>query len=295
MDVIEPRVALLGLGAMGTGMACNLARAGFPLTVFNRNREKAVPARDAGARVADSPREAAEGAAIVISMVSDDRASRDVWMGGEGALAGVRPGALMIESSTLTVRWVEELAHAASAAGAELIDAPVTGSRDHAASGQLLFLVGGSAAALERARPVLSAMSRGVVHVGPRGSGALLKLVNNFMCGAQAAVLAEALALVERSGIDRSAAFEVLLNGAAGSPLVKTLTPRMTGREYAPPFFALRLMAKDLKYAREEAARCGITLDTATCALTLFDRALADGHGDRDFAAVIEPKRAKPA
>jgi 3-hydroxyisobutyrate dehydrogenase len=291
----EPRVALLGLGSMGTGMASNLLRAGFQLTVYNRHLEKANAMREAGARVATSPRTAATDADVIVSMVADDRASRDVWTGAEGALAGVTPDTLLIESSTVTVAWITELARAASAAGAELIDAPVTGSRDHSAAGQLLFLVGGSAAALERARPVLSVMSRGIVHVGPTGSGALLKLVNNFMCGAQAAVLAEALTWVERSGLDRTMALDVLLNGAPGSPLVKTLTPRMTSREYTPPYFALQLMAKDLMYARDEAARGGVTLDTATCALTLFERAIAEGHGDRDFASVVEPKRGRPS
>ena len=291
----ETRLALLGLGSMGTGMASNLLRAGFPLTVYNRHREKAAAVVELGARAAASPREAAASATVVVSMVADDRASREVWTGEHGALAGVVPGTLLIESSTLTVGWIEELAHASNTAGAELIDAPVTGSKDHAASGQLLFLVGASDAALARARPVLSAMSRGIVHVGPRGSGALLKLVNNFMCGAQAAVLAEALTLVERSGLDRTVALDVMMNGAAGSPLVKTLTPRMTDRNYAPPFFALQLMAKDLTYARDEAARHGVTLDTAACALALFERAIAEGHGVRDFAAVVEAKRVRPS
>jgi 3-hydroxyisobutyrate dehydrogenase len=290
----ESRVALLGVGAMGGGMAANLLRGGFPLTVYNRNAERANAIREAGARVAASPREAAAEADVVISMVADDRASRAVWMGDEGALAGVRRDALLIESSTVTVEWVRELAQAAQAAGAEFIDAPVTGSKEHAAAAQMLFLVGGSAAALERARLVLSAMGRGVVHVGPTGSGALLKLVNNFMGGVQAANLAEALTLVERSGIDRKTALEVLLNGAPASPLVKTLAPRMTELEYSPPNFALKLMAKDLTYAREEAARRGVTLDTAACALAMYERAIAAGDGERDFAAIIEAKRAQP-
>jgi 3-hydroxyisobutyrate dehydrogenase len=280
---------------MGAGMGASLLRAGIPLIVYNRHTEKASALREAGARVAASPREAAADADVVISMVADDRASRSVWMSEQGVLAGARKGALLIESSTVTVEWIRELAQAAQAAGFEFIDAPVTGSRDHAAAGQLLFLVGGSDAALERARPVLTPMSRGIVHVGPLGSGAMLKLVNNFMCGAQAAILAEAVTLVEQSGLDRRTAVDVLLNGAPGSPLVKALTPRMTSGEYSPPHFALKLMAKDLTYARDEAARRGVALDTATCALEIFERAIAEGLGDRDFAAVVESKRARPA
>jgi 3-hydroxyisobutyrate dehydrogenase len=277
---------------MGAGMAANLLRAGFPLTVYNRRPEKAAPLADAGARVAQSPREAAQGADVILSMVADDKASHEVWLGDRGALGGASKDALLIESSTLTVTWVKELAGKARAAGVEFIDAPVTGSRDQAASGQLLFLVGGSQAALERAKPVLSVMSRAIVHAGPTGSGALLKLINNYMSGLQAVVLAETMAFVERSGIDRDKALEVLLNGAPGSPLVKTLTPRMTERAYTPPNFALKLMMKDLTYAREEAARVGVNLETATCALGLFERSVSAGRGDLDFSAIVEDKRA---
>ena len=288
----DSNVAVIGLGLMGSGMALNLLRGGLAVTVFNRSREKAAPAVASGARLAESPRDAVSGAGIVISMVADDRASREVWMGSSGALAGVTPGTLLIESSTVSVGWVRELAAAAAGAGAELLDAPVTGSRDQAASGQLLFLAGGSAEAVARARPVLAAMSRNVVHVGATGSGALLKLVNNFMSGAQAAVLAEAVAFVERSGLDASTAFEILTNGAPGSPLVKAVLPRMAASDYTP-YFALQLMAKDLTYARAEADKVGLSLSTATAALGLFDRAIAAGHADKDFSAMVEVLRAR--
>jgi 3-hydroxyisobutyrate dehydrogenase len=191
-----PRVALSGLGLMGAGMAANLLRAGYPLTLYNRSREKASPFLEQGARVADTPRESAADADVILSMVADDAASRGVWLGEDGALAGAPGGALCIESSTLSVGWVRELGAAAAERGPDFLDAPVTGSRTQAAAGELLFLVGGSATALQRATPVLTAMGRGVVHVGAAGSGALLKLVNNFLCGVQAASLAEALALV---------------------------------------------------------------------------------------------------
>lgn len=287
----QPRVAVLGLGIMGAGMASNLLRAGFPVNVYNRDAAKSAPfASTGGARVATSPADAASDADVIISMVSDDRASWAVWTGEQGALSGVKKGALMIESSTLTVAWIEELSKAAQAAGAELIDAPVTGSRDHAAAGQLLFLVGGSAEALERATPVLSVMSRAIVHLGPTGSGALMKLINNFVCGVQAAALAEGLRLIEQSDLARDQALDVLYNGAPGSPLVKTLGPRMAARDFQT-FFFLKLMEKDLTYAKAEAARRGVTLETATAALSLFDRAIADGHGDKDFTAIVESVR----
>ena len=244
----QTRVALIGLGLMGSGMARRLLGAGFPLTVYNRNRERAAPLAAEGAHVAASPREAAARADVVLSMVADDAASRAVWLGEHGALAGAARGAVLVESQHAHGRLDRELAREAAARGCELLDAPVTGSKPHAASGELVFLVGGSAAALETARPALTAMSRAIVHVGATGSGALLKLINNFMCGVQAASLAEALALIERSGLDRAKALEVLTTGAPGSPLVKTLSARMTARDYTPNFL-LRLMAKDLTYA----------------------------------------------
>jgi 3-hydroxyisobutyrate dehydrogenase len=286
----NPRVALIGLGLMGSGMARRLLGAGFPLSVYNRNPERAAPLAAEGAHAAASPREAAARADVVLSMVADDAAARAVWLGEQGALAGVARGRVLVECSTVTVEWIEELARAAAAAGCELLDAPVTGSRTHAASGELSFLVGGPLAALEAARPVLAAMSRAIVHVGATGRGALLKLVNNFLCGVQAASLAEALALIERSGLDRAKALEVLTNGAPGSPLVKTLAARMTARDYTPNFL-LKLMAKDLSYALGEGRRHGVSLFTAASALDLYQQAIAGGHGDEDFSVVVEPLR----
>ena len=169
------------------------------MCVYNRSRERAEPFSKAGAFVAGSPCEAASRAEIVISMVADDAASRAVWFGESGALAGVSRGSILIESSTLTVNWVKELAAAATEHGCDLLDAPVTGTKPHAASGELFFMVGGSAAALDRAREVLSFLGREVLHLGPTGSGALVKLINNFVCGVQAASFAEALALVSVS------------------------------------------------------------------------------------------------
>jgi len=286
----EPRVALIGLGLMGTGMARRLLGAGFPLTVYNRNRERAAPLGAEGAHVAASPREAAARADVVLGMVADDAASRAVWLGDEGALSGAARGTVLVECGTLTVGWIEELARAAAVAGCALLDAPVTGSKVHAASGELVFLVGGSADALETARPALAVMSRAIVHVGATGSGALLKLINNFLCGVQAASLAEAIALIERSGLDRTKSLEVLNNGAPGSPLVKTLSARMTARDYTPNFL-LRLAAKDMRYALGEGRRRGLSLSTVGPVLELYERAMAGGHGEEDFSALVEPLR----
>jgi len=283
----RPRVAILGLGTMGTGMARRLAAAGFPLTVFNRNSEKAAPFSKLGAFVAGTPREAASRAEIVLSMVSDDDSSRTVWQGTDGALAGAASATVLIESSTLTVNWVRELAGEAQRRGCEFLDAPVTGTRPHAESGELLFLVGGSGQALASARPVLSVLGRDVIHLGPNGSGSYMKLINNFVCGVQAASCAEALALTEAAGLDRERVMSILIAGAPGSPLVKRLWECANNEDLVPNFF-LGLMAKDLRYAQEEASRCGLPLETAASALAIFQRAIANGHGDEDVSAVLK-------
>jgi 3-hydroxyisobutyrate dehydrogenase len=273
-------------------MAQCLLHGRFPVVVYNRSVERAAPLAALGAAVVGTPAEAARRADIVMAMVTDDAASRAVWLGEQGAIAGATPGAVLVESSTVSVSWIRELARAASAAGVELLDAPVTGSRHQAAAGELNFLVGGSTRALERARPALATMAKSITHLGPTGSGALLKLVNNFMCGVQVAALAEAFAMIERSPLDRDQAIDVLVNGAPGSPIVKVIASRVLANDFTPNFM-LKLLAKDLRYAVAEGRALAVDLTTATNALTLFDRAVARGDGDQDMAALVEHFRRK--
>ncbi|MGE5204654.1 MAG: NAD(P)-dependent oxidoreductase [Chlamydiota bacterium] len=283
----KPHTAILGLGIMGSGMASRLLSLSFPVTVYNRSQAKAAPLVSAGARLANSPREAASNAAIVISMVADDRASRDVWLGPDGALAGARAGSVLIESSTVSVGWVKELAAAAAEAGCKFLDAPVTGTKPHAAAGELVFLVGGTAEALDAARPVLSVLGRSVIHLGPQGSGALMKLINNFVCGVQAASFAEAARMIDEAGFDRQKAFSILTEGAPGSGIVKRMASRVLANDFEPNF-VLRLMAKDLSYALQAAEARGSHLQTAGPALEIFQQAIAAGYGEEDFSAVTK-------
>jgi len=285
-------VAFLGLGVMGRGMARRLLNAGFPLTVYNRGEGPRKEFESAGVKVAKTPREAASGADVVIAMVSDDGASRAVWTGDNGALAGVKSGSVLIESSTLSPEWVGELTAAAKAKGCDFLDAPVTGSKPQAESGQLLFLVGGEAKVLDRVRPVLQAMSRDAIHAGPGGSGSRLKLVNNFMSALQVAGLAEALASAEKAGLDQDKVLQVLTNGAPGSPMVKTAAARAAASDYATNF-ELQLMVKDLTYAIEAARRSGVALETGKAALRLYQTAKENGFGTRDFCSVIESVRTR--
>jgi 3-hydroxyisobutyrate dehydrogenase len=285
-----PSVALLGLGTMGSGMAQNLLKAGFPLTVYNRTAAKAEALGAAGARVALTPAEAAHGAAFILSMLADDPASREAWLGSTGAVNAAEPDAILIECSTVSPDWIVELGAASAHRGLQLLDAPVTGSRVQAAGAQLSFLVGGSSEALAAAKPVFAAMGKEAIHLGPLGSGAKLKLVNNFLCGVQVAALAEGLTWLERSGLDVEKCVAFLKSGAAGSPLFSAISARMTSRDYAINFL-LKLMSKDLLYARDAAAEAGVDLTTAANARALFERAIAEGHGDQDMSAVIESLR----
>ncbi|HTC48350.1 MAG TPA: NAD(P)-dependent oxidoreductase [Candidatus Aquilonibacter sp.] len=283
----KPNVAILGLGIMGSGMARRLLSAKFPLAVYNRDRSKCIPFAAKGAFVAESPREAASCSQIILSMVADDAASRQVWLGPKGALAGVSPSSVLIESSTLSLDWIKELETAAAQLGCEFLDAPVTGSKPQAESGELLFLVGGSADALDAARPVFSVLGRDAVHLGPSGSGALMKLVNNFLCGVQAASFAEAVSLIDAGGLDRDKAVSILTAGAPASGIVKRVADRIATHDFTPNF-ALRWMAKDLAYAVGSASARGIPLRTAAAALSIFQDAIADGYGDEDFSAVTK-------
>ena len=286
------KIGFLGLGLMGSGMAARLLAAGYPLTVWNRTRERAGPLAELGATVAESPAGAAENADVIFSMLADDAACRATWLGEDGALESAREGAVLVECSTVTVSWVEELSEVATARGLTLVDAPVTGSKAQAAGGQLLFLAGGATVAVEKVAPVLRSMGRDVIHLGPTGSGARMKLINNFLCGVQIASLAEGLAMIERSGFDPAKAVGVLTQGAPGSPLVNAISARMMQRQYEPNFY-LQLMAKDLQYATVEAAEQGVDAMTGEAALRVFERAVAEGLGEQDIAAVVEPFRTR--
>ncbi|AFL87417.1 beta-hydroxyacid dehydrogenase, 3-hydroxyisobutyrate dehydrogenase [Terriglobus roseus DSM 18391] len=285
------KVTVLGLGVMGLGMAQNLRKAGFDVTVWNRTAAKAEAFAKEGGIAAGSPAEAAKGAKVVISMLADDTACRAAWLGEDGALAGMDKGAIAVESSTASPAWIEELHTAAHTFGVRLLDAPVTGSRVQAEGGQLVFLTGGDAATIEEARPVLAAMSKQVLPLGPVGSGAQLKLINNFLCGVQVASFAEALTWIERNGLDRTTALEFLKTAAPGSGIFVGMSERMTKRTYEVNF-ALDLMRKDLSYAQTAAEAYGVPLATAATAEHLFERAQQEGFGEKDMSSVVEVLRA---
>jgi 3-hydroxyisobutyrate dehydrogenase len=272
---------------MGAGMARQLITKGFDVTVWNRDAAKSAALASARARVAATPALAAAESDVVLAMLADDDASRSVWLGPQGALPAMRRDTIAVESSTLTVGWIRELAAAAQARDVGFLDAPVTGSKAQAEAGALSFLVGGSVDLLERVRPVLLAMGGRVSHLGASGSGSMMKLINNFLCGVQVASLAEAIAMAERSGLDGRQAAEVLSAGSPGSPLVRMIAQRMVDRAYEPNFF-VPLMAKDLSYARAEFAKAGIELKSADAARERFVEAERAGFGSKDIASIVE-------
>lgn len=285
------KIAFLGLGVMGAAMARRLIAGGFDLTVYNRSPERSAPFA-AIAKIAATPAEAAAGADIVISMLSDDDASRAAWLGERGALASVRAGAICIESSTVSLDWITAWSEAAADKGALCLDAPVTGSKTHAEAGELTFIVGGDAETLGQVQPVLNAMSKGTTHLGPIGSGAMFKLINNFVCGVQLAALGEAVTMIERSGLDRNRSIKALAAGSTGSPLVKLVAERIAAEDYTTNF-QVRLMAKDLNYANQAADRLSLELATGATARAMFSAAVDAGYGDEDIAAIYKYVRDK--
>lgn len=279
-------VAFVGLGAMGSHMAMNLHRAGFALRIWNRDRTKARALADAGARLADSPGDAAAGASFVVSMVADDVATRDVMLGDTGILARAAPDTIIIDASTNTVAMAREMASAAAARGLRYLDAPVLGSTPQAEAGALVFLVGGDQEAFERSKPVLGAMSRMSHYLGNSGAGATIKLINNMVSGALLAVLAEAAQIVEAAGLDPAAAVTALSDGAAGSRMLKSKLPQIFERDFTPQF-QLELMEKDMRYFLQLATELDRPAPLASLARSQYQAARRAALGKLDSSAIF--------
>ena len=214
-------VTVLGLGIMGSGIAHNVLKAGYPLTVYNRTKEKAAALIEAGAQWADSPALAAQHAEVVVSMVGDDDASRALWLGPDGAFSTMPIHSVAVECSTLSLDWIRAWHAEAQQHNLKSIESPVTGSKLAAESGTLTLLVGGDADVLAKARPVLSAFSNNIVHFGSATAGTLYKLINNLQGAIHLLALSEGLVMAERAGLNMSAVLESALSGAASSPMVK--------------------------------------------------------------------------
>jgi 3-hydroxyisobutyrate dehydrogenase-like beta-hydroxyacid dehydrogenase len=285
------KIAFLGLGQMGAPMAACLLEAGNEVTAWNRTAEKAERLVERGARRADSPRQAGEGAEVAVTMLADPEALEEVVFGADGLAEGLPDGATLIEMSTVGPDAVAEVA-ARMPRGIEVLDAPVLGTVPQAESGTLKVFVGASDEAFERSRPLLETLGT-VFHLGPPGAGAAMKLVVNSTLGALMSALGEALALADAFGLDERTVLDILSESAIGVTAKSKRRFIESGRY--PPNFKLHLAAKDLRLVTDAASRRGVDTRVAESALAWLEDADAAELGDLDYSAVIAQVRGRPA
>ena len=280
-------LGFVGLGAMGGRMARRLLDAGHPLCGYNRTAAKAAGLVRAGMILAASPREVAERADVVFTMVTDDSALEAVARAPEGLLAGWRPGAILVEMSTVGPAVVERLAAAVAARGGALLDAPVSGSPATLEAGQLSFMVGGDPTILERARPYIEAIGPTITHVGRVGLAKSMKIAVNQGLAVQMLSFAESVLLAEKAGIERARAVEVLLKSVIASPMVKYRGPFVLGM---PPegYFDVDMIQKDLRLALDMARASAVALPSVALTHELLTAAKGLGLAKYDFAILFD-------
>jgi 3-hydroxyisobutyrate dehydrogenase-like beta-hydroxyacid dehydrogenase len=272
---------------MGHGMAGRYLDGGFTVAVWNRSKAKADDLVARGARCANSPADAADGADAIITMIADDEASRAVWLGKDGATEAAKAGVLAIECSTISHQHALDLSHELRRRGLVYIDCPVTGLPDAAATGKLTLLVGAEPADLERARPYLAPLGATIRHFGPVGSGTVYKLINNLMGAVQIAGLAEGLAIAEQAGLDMNLVLEAIEHGVVASPQVLRHSKRMVARDFSGATFTAALRHKDAAYAVALAESLLPDIPIGRATVQAYDRAKAYAPDD-DEAKMIE-------
>ena len=282
----KPRVGFLGLGTMGTPMAMHVAKAGFPLIVWNRTAAKVEPLLKVGAKAGKNPAHVASDVEIVVTMVSKPQDVEQVVLGPDGVLEGIKPGSVLIDMSTVSPATSRKLAGAATTKQAEFLDAPVVGSKGPATEGALVILVGGLPQTLERCRPVLQAMGKLIVHAGNVGAGSVLKLATNLMLGHLMAGFAEGVALVNAAGVDPKKYLEVLEGSTFRSPWYQTKGAGMIKQDFSP-HFALKHMRKDLDLMCLLAQELQLSLPITDAVRQLYAEAEAKGRGELDYSVVF--------
>jgi 3-hydroxyisobutyrate dehydrogenase-like beta-hydroxyacid dehydrogenase len=282
-------LGFVGLGAMGSRLARRLLEAGHGVTGYNRTPDKARALEPAGLEVAATPRDAAEGAAAVFSMVTDNAALRAVALGGDGIVAGLGRESVFVEMSTVSPAVTREIGEAVSARGAFMLDAPVSGSTITVENGHASIVVGGDAAALERVRPYLAVMGPGgITHVGPLGIAKTMKIATNLGLAVQMLAFSEAVLLAEKAGIARATAVEALLKSVVASPMVKYRGPFVIGGMPRDAWFNVAMMQKDLQLALDQGHATGVPLPTTALTQEWLSMARGVGLGERDFATVFD-------
>ena len=278
-------VGLIGLGLMGRPMGANLLKAGHELTIWNRTASRGDELVAKGAKRASTPKAAAAASEVVITIVSDPPALESVLWGENGVFAGLRRGGALIESSTVTPNLEKQAAAAASSAGADFLEAPVTGGTWGAEKGELVFMVGGEASTLKRVEPILGAMGKRWFHLGPVGAGQTVKLAMNLLLDLEVEALAEALALVTRAGVPGTSLVEVMQSSMGRSAVLDIKAPMMLKGEYKPSF-PLRLMHKDVSLALDLANQLGVLLPAAAAAREVMSAVKGAVTEDVDFSAL---------
>jgi len=282
-------LGFVGLGAMGSRLARRLLDAGHRVAGYNRTPDKARALEAAGLKVAASPRRAAEGAAAVFSMVTDDAALRAVTLGPDGIVAGLEREAVYVEMSTASPAVAREIADAVAARGAAMLDAPVSGSTISVERGEASIVVGGDAAALERVAPYLAIMGPGgLTHVGALGVAKTMKIATNLGLAVQILAFSEAVLLAEKAGIARATAVEALLKSVVASPMIRYRGPFVLGTMPRDAWFSVPMMQKDLQLALDQGHASGVTLPTTALAQQWLSMARGVGLGARDFATVFD-------
>jgi 2-hydroxy-3-oxopropionate reductase len=282
---MKPVVGLIGLGLMGKPMARNLLKAGFPLIVWNRTKERGSDLLGEGAKWGASPREVAEQSDVLITIVSDPPAVEQVLWGENGAFDGLRKGSLYIDSSTVSPELARRAGRACSERGVNYLDAPVTGGTWGAEKGELVFMIGGKLADLERAKPILEAVGKRFFLLGPNGAGQTVKLAMNMILALEVEALAEALALVTKAGVAGERLIEVMQSSMARAAVLDVKAPLILKKDYAPSF-PLRLMHKDMRLALELARQEGVELPAGAAAYATYSAVKDAAKEDLDYAAV---------
>mgnify|MGYP005848237629 CR=1 FL=1 len=281
----KPRIGFIGMGLMGSRMATRLLEAGYPLTVYNRTKDKARPLAQRGASVADTPKELATRSDVVISVLSDDAAVKSALTDPDGAIAGASRGTLLIDSSTVYPGTSRQVHKAAGARGIDMVDAAISGSTPQAEQGALLFFVGGEPDAYQRAKPILEVMGKQAFHMGPSGAGTTMKLVVNTLLGVGLQAIAEAIAFGQNAGLDRERLLEVL----GQTPLIavahRSKLDNARRGEY-PVNFELGMMYKDFGLILRQAAELAVPMPATAVAQQMCAAERAKGL-EEDYSATI--------
>lgn len=283
------KVAFIGLGNMGRPMAENILKAGHDLTVWNRTRAHMEPLVAAGARGVSTARAAAQEAEVIGLCVSTPDVVRSIVMGEDGVLSGVRRGAVIVDFSTIDPATSRTVAAACEQAGVAYLDAPVSGGVAGAAAGTLTIVIGGDAAALERAQPPLQAVGKKIVHVGPSGAGSTIKLINQLLVGVNLAAVCEAFVLGQRAGVDPQTLFDVLSASAGDSAMLRRAIPDFVLKRQFKPGFAVQMLCKDLDLALAVGRDTHTALPITAVARQLYEEARALGLAEKDVTAAIIP------